>query len=130
MGADLVRVVVSLGVVLALLWVGARLLRRTSVVRSTTAIEVLARAQLARNTSLAIVRIADTALVLGVGDGRVSLVAETDLEAVRAATAAPVRESREPVTIGLRTPLAGSALSPATWRTALEQVRSRTVRRA
>jgi flagellar protein FliO/FliZ len=144
-GADLLRVVISLGVVLGLLWVAARLLRRTSVVRGTSAVEVLARAQLARNASLAVVRVADRALVLGVGDGRVALVAEADLQTVRSALATPAKETRQSVTIrpviaeaGVQAdnpaarggPLAGSALSPTTWRTAIEQLRMRTARRA
>ena len=43
---------------------------------------MLARQQLTRGSSVAVVRVADQALVLGVTDGQVTLLAETDLATV------------------------------------------------
>lgn len=178
MAGQMLRVALSLLAVLALLWLAARAMRRTTVGRGSGVVEVLARQQLSRSAAVAVVRVADRALVLGVADGQVSLVTETDLEAVRAALPAP-RVTREAAPVlgllpgggraadgpaadgpavdgpaahgaagsgravragrpaavgtaanGRSTVLAGSALSPATWRTAVEVLRERTVRRA
>ncbi|HSF27035.1 MAG TPA: flagellar biosynthetic protein FliO [Actinomycetes bacterium] len=134
MTGQLIQVLASLGLVLLLIWAAARVLRRTAHGKATGALEVLARQPLSRTASLAVVRVADRALVVGVAEGRVSLLTETDLASVR--TTEPVRETREPVlTSAASTPespsrLAGSALSPATWRTAVEVLRERTARRA
>jgi flagellar protein FliO/FliZ len=140
---ELLRVLGSLAVVLLLMWAAARVLRRTTTGRATGSLEVLARQPLSRTASLAVVRVGDRALVVGIADQRVSLLTETDLASVR--TAEPVKETREPVlTSAASTPvltsvastpvppgrLAGSALSPATWRTAVEVLRERTARRA
>lgn len=131
---DLLRVLGSLAVVLLLMWAAARVLRRTATGRATGALEVLARQPLSRTASLAVVRVGERALVVGIADQRVSLLTETDLASVRAAE--PVKETREPVlTSQASSPespslLAGSALSPATWRTAVEVLRERTARRA
>lgn len=145
--ALLARVVLSLAVVLALLWFAARALRKNQQ-RSSRGVEVdvLVRQPLAQRSSLAVVQVGDRALVLGVTESRVELLAETSLEAL--ASPAPVADV--PVssvddlgqTVELPTGvvaaqrvqraqggLAGSALSPATWAKALDAVREMTVRR-
>ncbi|KQX69509.1 flagellar biosynthetic protein FliO [Angustibacter sp. Root456] len=138
------RVILSLVVVLVLLWVAARALRKNQR-RSMQGVEVevLARQPLAQRSSVAVVQVGDRALVLGVTESRVELLAEAPLASVLAA--APVEEppasadddetsatsltmvrQRQPVATG---GLAGSALSPATWAKALDAVREMTVRR-
>jgi len=73
----LVRVVVSLGVVLAVVAGAAAVLRRSGVVGTTgmskrglrrrhVPLEVIARHGLSRGSSVAVVRLGDRALVLGV----------------------------------------------------------------
>ena len=140
MPGEVLQVIVSLAVVLGLMWLAARALKRTGVARGGEAIELLARQPLSRNSAVAVVRIADRALVLGVAEQGVTLVAETDLEAIRASLAAPVRERRRPVVPEQdsgahraggprRAGVGGSALSPQTWRTAVDVLRDRTTRR-
>nr|BFE89372.1 hypothetical protein GCM10020093_119740 [Planobispora longispora] len=60
-------------------------------------LSVIARQQLSRNSSVAIVRVVDRALVLGVTDGQVTLLTETELDAVE--------ESREQAVERIAVPL-------------------------
>lgn len=129
----LLRVLLSLTLVLGLLYLAARGLRsgqRRS--RSGVALDVLARQPLTQKASVAVIRLGERALVLGVTDSRVELLGELAVADVLA----PLEESaavgqpqvaRSTVTSGGR--LAGSALSPQTWSRGLETVRAMTVRR-
>jgi flagellar protein FliO/FliZ len=138
-----VRIVFSLLVVVCLMWGMARLARKPlGIRRGGGLIEVLGRQQLSRGASVAVVRIADKAMVLGVTDGQVSLIAETDLAAIEEyQPEAPVR--REPLSLesldsqagspagtGASGPLGGSVLSPGTWKQTMQFLRERTVRKS
>jgi flagellar protein FliO/FliZ len=109
--------------------------RRPLAARAGGALTVVARQQLTRNSAVAVVRVADKALVLGITDQQVTLLAETDSAAVEVVPAprasGEVRErlSLEELT-RLPAPRAavpgrlnGSALSPDTWRQAAVAVR-------
>jgi len=174
MNGVVVRTVFALAAVLLVMWLCARVLRKTSGGRPTDVIEVVGRQQLTKASSVAVVRIADRAYLLGVTDQRVELIAETHMDAVRPVVAAP-REVRTPVaaplslvasvpaSLALPTPLpvpaatavpvsaavpatatavrdivpesrpggmlAGSALSLTTWRSGMQELRERSVRR-
>jgi flagellar protein FliO/FliZ len=112
----IVRISFSLLVVLGLLWGLARLARRPLGGRGTGVVRVLARQQLSRGASVAVVRVADRALVLGVTDAGVSLLADAE---------AAVFEERPVEVPAQATPLTGSVLSRDTWRQAVAFVRSR-----
>src|SRR4051812_43213322 len=90
---SLLRVVVSLGLVLALLWIAARTLQKGRVrAAGGVDVDVLARLPLAQKSSLAVVRLGDQALVLGVTESRVALLCQTpvaDIAEVAAAAVAP-----------------------------------------
>lgn len=137
------RIGFSLLVVFGLMWGLARLAKRPLTRRGGATVAVLARQQLGRSASLAVVRVADRTLVLGVTDTQVNLLTEADPAAFVAAEEAPAA-IREPVDLadgrasaaGASSEgsapdgrLAGSALSPATWRQAVDFLRDRTVRR-
>ncbi len=147
------RVVVSLAAVLALVWVLAQVARRRGVggVAASARFAVVARHALGRSAGVAVVRVGDQALVLGVTEHSVRLLARTPLGDVLdlgMSVGPPAEGSREPLLTtadgaaavgpgggGLRlltgagaSPLAGSALSPATWSGALEVLRQRTAR--
>jgi flagellar protein FliO/FliZ len=110
-----VRIAFSLLVVLGLLWGLAKVARRPFGGRGAGPLRVLARQQLSRGASVAVVRVADRALVLGVSEtGGVSLLADADPSVFAVPDA--------PATTGA--PLMGSALSGATWRQALAFLRS------
>jgi flagellar protein FliO/FliZ len=100
-----VRIVFSLLVVFGLLWGLAKLARRPLAGRGGGALRVLARQQLSRGSSVAVVRVADRALVLGVSDAGVTLLADAD---------PAVFEEDRPVTPQKRR-LEGSLLSRETW---------------
>lgn len=76
----LLRVTVSLGLVLAVLWFAAKGLRSSQRrSRAGVDVDVLTRQPLAQKSSLAVVRLGDRALVLGVTENRVELLHETAL---------------------------------------------------
>jgi flagellar protein FliO/FliZ len=126
------RIGLSLLAVLGLMWVTARLVRRPLSRRSGGVLHVLARHQLSRGSSVAVLRVLDRALVLGVTDQQVTLLGETDLAAVELETQQARRGASRmdgPDGIDGPDPLAPSALSRRTWSQALEQLRDRTVRK-
>ena len=143
----LLRVVVSLGLVLAVLWFAAKGLRSSQRrSRAGVDVDVLTRQPLAQKSSLAVVRLGDRALVLGVTESRVELLHETALADVLApdqpvqadqSVADPARQVSLPATTGSAVrlpasrpgPLSGSALSPQTWSRAVQVLREMTVRR-
>jgi flagellar protein FliO/FliZ len=136
------RVVIALVLVVGVMWVLAKLARKPMRGRAASTLDVLARAQLSRNAGVAVVRVNDVALVVGVTDGGVSLLRELDAEAFATKADEPERTAVDvealaaadaPATrpaAGGRTALAGSALSPNTWRQAVEALRERTARGA
>jgi flagellar protein FliO/FliZ len=131
------RIGFSLLVVLGLMWALAKVARRPMAGRGGAALAVLARQQLSRSASVAVVRVVDRALVVGVSEGQVTLLAETDLAGFeRAPAETTTRETIDPTLPAQRVApevpasrLAGSALSPATWRQTMDFLRERTVRR-
>ena len=125
------RIFFSLGVVLLLMWGLAKVARRPLSGRGGGALAVLARQSLSRNASVAVVRVGERAYVLGVTDQNVSLLAEAEPAAIEAA-AHPHHEVREQLSLdglGAGPPprssgsLAGSVLSPSTWRQAAAALR-------
>jgi flagellar protein FliO/FliZ len=129
--ALLVRVVVSLGVVLAVMAGAAAVLRRSGVVgtapakrgmrRRSNPVVIVARQGLSRGSFIAVVRLGERALVLGVTEHQVSLLTEVD----PAELDAPPDDD---ITVGPAGPGIGAGSIP--WKVALEQLRERTVRRS
>jgi flagellar protein FliO/FliZ len=83
--------------------------------------EVIARHGLSRNSSVAVVRLGERALVLGVTEHQVSLLTEIDPAELEAPP-----EPLDPV----GTPGPGIGAGALPWKVALEQLRDRTVRRS
>jgi flagellar protein FliO/FliZ len=139
----LLRVVVSLGLVLAVLWFAAKGLRSSQRrSRAGVDVDVLTRQPLAQKSSLAVVRLGDRALVLGVTESRVELLHETALadvllpepESAQPASAQPVPQPGQVPALRpvperpVAGRLAGSALSPQTWSRAVQVLREKAVR--
>nr|WP_240942690.1 flagellar biosynthetic protein FliO [Planosporangium thailandense] len=138
-----IRIIFSLLVVVALMWGIAKLARKPlGIRRGNGLIEVLGRQQLSRGASVAVVRVADKAMVLGVTDGRVSLISEADLQAIEEYQPEP-QVKREPLAVeslvggsldspigaavtARRSALGGSLLSSETWKQTLHFMRERT----
>jgi flagellar biosynthetic protein FliO len=97
------RIALSLAAVLGLMWMLARASRKGGRGRGRSAgpLEVIARQQLSRNASIAVVRVADRALVIGVTDVGVSLLGEAELAAVEQAADSVIRTRVELPATGL-----------------------------
>ena len=122
-----VRLLFSLGVVIMLMWGAAVFMKRRGIAPGPNRrqargvqVELLARRPLGRNTSIAVVRVGERALVVGVTDHNVTKLDETsvdDIDLMDDGTTWTV-----PSGAGLSAP--GTA-----WKAMLEQLRNRTVRR-
>ena len=136
--ALLARLVVSLGVVLGLMWVAAKLLqrqtggKRAGRLARTTPIAVLARQSLGKNSSVAVVHAAGKALIVGITDSQVTLLGEGSIEELE-------EEASDPATTitaaaGTHSPWTAqgtrgaAAFSP--WTAMVETLRDRTTRRS
>jgi flagellar protein FliO/FliZ len=114
------RVALSLGIVLALLTVAAKMARRGGLApsaKTSATVEIVARHGLGRNSSVIVVRAVERALVLGVTESSVTLLADADAGVL----------TIEPPELGAPP---GMADRPIAWKTALELLRERTVRRS
>ena len=147
------RLVLSMGVVILLMWVAARVMRQRGIGGATPLpgdrsgggrrrrghairIEVLARQPLGRTASVAVVMAGGRALVLGVTETQVTLLAEADTEAMAREAAgggsggSGTGGGSDVVEGAMTAPLGqGSSLSGNPWKSVLEQLRERTVRR-
>jgi flagellar protein FliO/FliZ len=133
------RVGLSLACVLGLVWLFSKGAIRTGgrSGAARTAMQVVARQSLSRTSSVAVVRIGERALVLGVTEHQVTLLTEADAAVVAPATETVQRAPVEATVVrpaphavpAPRSALAGSALSPATWAQAIDVLRERTIRR-
>ena len=129
------RIGFSLLIVFGLMWGLAKLLKRPLGKRGTGALAVLSRQQLARGSAVAVVQVADRALILGVTDQQVSLLGETQLVAFEAHGHHHEHRDHLPLATPDALPtahpgnLGGSLLSPRTWGSTLDFIRDRTTRR-
>jgi flagellar protein FliO/FliZ len=128
------RLIVSMGVVMAVMWMAAKVVKGRNLGGfggltgnrrngPKPKIEVLARQAFGKGASIAIVRAGGKDLVVGVTDQRVTVLAEADAKAL----ADIDTESFEPE--GQGTAAGGGVRPGQPWRTMLEQLRERTVRR-
>lgn len=139
----------ALVVVLGIMWCLARWARKPVGGKADRVMAVLARQQLSRTSSVAVLRVMDRALVLGVTEQGIRLIAETDLVQVQDVLETPAapRRRRRAAPGELSGPgelsapgsprdagtgngrLDGSLLSPAMWRQLVTVARDLTVRR-
>ncbi|WP_246635060.1 flagellar biosynthetic protein FliO [Actinoplanes hulinensis] len=131
------RMILALLVVLLLMWLLARMMRRPYTARRAGSLAVLHRQPLSRGAAVAVIRVADRALVVGITEQRVSLLGETDIHAFEAE---PGEEHQDVLKVapdelpgrhpaGHHGRLEGSVLSRRTWGSAIEFLRDRTTRR-
>lgn len=125
------RLAISLGVVLGVMAVAAKVLKKRAMpggggrTKRIAPIEVLARHGLGRTASVAMVRAGGKVLVLGVTDAAVSVLAEADPDAL---------EAEDTPVHGHWTAAQGAgpftARSDWTWKAMIDAARERTVRRS
>jgi flagellar biosynthetic protein FliO len=90
------RMLLALGIVLGLMWALARWAKKPMGGKADRVLAVLAKQQVSRNASVAVVKVLDKALVLGVTDTGVQLLSETDLFAIEEALVIEKPAARTP----------------------------------
>ena len=145
-----VRVVFSLAVVLAMMWGLSRVMRggRPQMKGGAHRLDVVSRTSLGKRSSIVVVRAGDRGLIVGVTDHAISVLGEMPLpqeEAVlevrtplaitaegevaeHTAATAPSGRRRHAAASEPTSTLAGSVLSPSTWKQTATAFRERTVR--
>lgn len=97
---------VALGIVLGIMWLIARFARTKFSSKPDAVMTVLARQPLGRTSSVAIVKVMDKALVIGITEQGVSLLSETDLDDLETALdvepAKPLRPLKSPRVLPVR----------------------------
>ena len=118
------RLILSLAVVIGLMWVAANVLRKRGFSgvaggRRTRGpqVDVIARRPLGRNASIAVVRVGEQSILLGVTDHQVTRIGECDIDEL---------DLDEGNTWTVPSGANGSA---SAWKTMLDQMRNRTARR-
>ncbi|GAB3860882.1 hypothetical protein GCM10028801_24210 [Nocardioides maradonensis] len=107
------RLIGSLAIVVGLLFLMARFANKRFKSASGATVQVVARQSLTRSSGVAVLTVGSRVLLVGTTDQQVSLLAELDPEELVA---------DEPIDVPLpprassSSPLAGSLLSPATWK--------------
>jgi len=139
------RMLLALVLVLGVMWALARWARKPmGVGKGERVMTVLARQQLSRSSSVAVLKLMDRALVLGVTEQGVQLLTETELAPIEQALSVPAVSRRRPAqpiepdgelpailppALPGKSKLDGSVLSPNTWKQVLGAARELTVRR-
>jgi flagellar biosynthetic protein FliO len=120
-----VRLIFSLSIVIGLMWVAANMLRKRGVAGfgakrsgSSVQVELLARRPLTRNTSIAVVRIGERAMVVGISDHQVTKLDDAEINDI---------DLNDAATNWTVAP--GSNGPASAWKAMLDQMRNRTVRR-
>lgn len=121
------RLLLSLGVVIGLMWVAANVMRKrgfTGVAGRGAArgpqLELVARRPLGRNASIAVVRVGDRSIVVGVTDHQVTNLGDIDSDELDDIS---VNEDNT------WTVSSGAKRPASAWTTMLDQMRNRTARR-
>ena len=116
------RLLFSLAVVMGLMWAAASMLRKRGmgVAKSRSAhgadIELLSRRPMGRNTSIAVVRVGEKAIVVGVTDQRITKLDDAEVAEID-------------LNDGANWTAPNGVPGPATaWKAMLDQLRNRTVR--
>jgi flagellar biogenesis protein FliO len=122
-----VRLLFSLAVVIGIMWMAATVIRRRGFAPMSGArgrggrgvqVEVLARRGFNRNASIAVVRVGDRSMVVGVTDHYITKLDDVDIETI---------ELNEASTTWTVPP--GVPVPTSPWKTMLDQMRAKTVRR-
>jgi flagellar protein FliO/FliZ len=120
------RLIFSLAVVIGLMWVAANVLRKRGFSGAGTRrgprgpqVDLVARRALGRNAAIAVVRVGERSMVIGITDHQVTNLGEVDLT-----------DDDLDMNEGNTWTVPSGANGPASaWKTMLEQMRNRTARR-
>jgi len=135
------RLVISMGVVLGLMWVLAKVMRnRTGMLkpvrgkRDKAQIEIIARQQLGRNTGLAVVRMGSKVFALGMTEQSVTQLGELEsldfaIDLDEELKSITETSSTTGPSANTWTAETGSSSSGSPWKNALDAMRERTLRK-
>jgi flagellar biosynthetic protein FliO len=128
------RLILSLGVVLAIMAGAAAVLKRTKgfnaiARRRPVELSIVARQSLGKHASLAVVHAGGRELVIGVTNASISLLAERDVPHDPEETSSEHDTDLDLTTTPGTAIVGGHAALPA-WKTIVETMRDRTVRRS
>jgi flagellar protein FliO/FliZ len=119
------RLIVSLGVVIGLMWAVARVIRKRGFGgvggpsrRPGVQVDIVARRTLGRNSSIAVVRAGNQAMVVGITEQRITKLADASLEEIDLPGESQWTAS----------PPGPDGPTPS-WKAMLEQMRDKTARR-
>jgi len=144
-----IRVVLSLAIVLGIMWAISRAMRGRAPAIAGLPLQVIARASLGKRSSIAVISVGGRGVLVGITDHQVTLLGDVDVPT----GSQPRSEVRTKLDVpqfsddpGAEDPLheldslslaraqqpdgalAGSLLSPTTWRQSVSALRERTVR--
>lgn len=135
------RVALSLAAVLGLIWWLGRRTNRSGA-RGAQALKIVRRQSVGHRASIALVKVGDRGLLVGITDQQITMLTEVDNDVLALADPEPevAATDESPRELGGGTggssgggtgggPLAGSILAPDTWRAAISALQQRTVRR-
>jgi len=130
LGELALRLVGSLALVVGLLLLVARLVNRRLKAPAGAAVQVVHRQALGRGQGVAVVSVGTRVLVLGTTEHQVTLLAEVEpdevgLDLIDAGDLAPAAEPDRVPGAHRAGALAGSVLSPQTWKDAMAAVSGR-----
>jgi flagellar protein FliO/FliZ len=118
------RLIFSLAIVIGLMWLAANVLRKRGLsgvagrrAARGPAVELVARRGLGRNASIAIVRVGERSMGVGVTDHQVTKLGDIDVEEIDVNEAANWTVPQ------------GTNRPASAWKTMLEQMRNRTARK-
>ena len=121
-----VRLIFSLGIVIGLMWIAANVIRKRGLTPAGgrrpgpgVQIEMLARRPMGRNASIAVIRVGERSIVVGVTDQRITKLDDADIDEI---------ELNDPGATWTAPEGPGNGPTSA-WKAMLDQMRNRTVRR-
>src|SRR5689334_4089830 len=122
-----IRLLFSLGVVIGLMWAAAHFVKRRGLTPMGrrqgpgVQVELLARKSLSRNSSIAIVRVGERSMVVGITDHQINKLDDADVADIDLNDAGAMWTA----------PSGGTPTAPPTsaWKAMLDQMRNKTVRR-
>jgi flagellar protein FliO/FliZ len=125
-----IRLLFSLGVVIGLMWAAAHFVKRRGLAPmggsrrngSGVQVEMLARKSLGKNSAIAVIRVGERSMIVGITDHQVNKLDDADIEQIdlNDAGATWTAPSGGPPTM---------ATPSSAWKAMLDQMRARTVRR-
>ena len=130
------RLLFSLSIVIGLMWIAAQQLRKRGYggvggkrPGGGVQVELLARRSMGRNSSIAVVRVGDRSMDVGVTDHQINNLGDVDIDEIDLESATWTATPALPAPASATSSSNGAGTPTSPWKTMLEQMRSKTTRR-